>query len=77
MDAPIKSMGYSFDGAYVCASSDESTNIEIVCGLKSLPRHISADECFCRPIVILETTSTPYKQIILYLISPGILTSTF
>jgi THO complex subunit 3 len=29
MDAPIKSMGYSFDGAYVCASSDESTNIEI------------------------------------------------
>jgi len=50
MDAPIKSMGYSFDGAYVCASSDESTNIEIVCALNLLPRHTSADGCFVGPL---------------------------
>lgn len=30
VEGPIRSVGFSFDGTYVCGSSDESTDIEIV-----------------------------------------------
>jgi THO complex subunit 3 len=30
MENPVRKVGFSFDGAYICGSSDESNNIEIV-----------------------------------------------
>lgn len=40
METPIRSLSYSFDGAYICAGSDEpgGVNIDIVCAVTRCPK---------------------------------------
>ena len=38
MESPVRSLGFSFDGSYICAGSDEPIDIEIV-STASLIKH--------------------------------------